>query len=296
MALEHTNPEPGLPARTVLIGAGGFVGQVLSEQLKAANASVVSISSKDVDLSVDGSDKALGALLQDGDAVVVLAAITPDKGRGVEPFIKNINIAANVVKALSVSNPSHVIYLSSDAVYSMDEALVNEETPAEATDLYGAMHLSRELIFKSEVKAPVAILRPTLIYGAADTHNSYGPNRLRRMARDKGKITLFGGGEETRDHIFVNDVAALIGEILSHRSKGLLNVATGQSFSYVDLAGLVAAQFDEKVEVELTERQNPITYRKFDVVALRKAFPDFAFTSIEVGLANAHAGMLAGAE
>ncbi len=296
MALEHTNPEPGLPARVVLIGAGGFVGQVLSEQLKAANTSVVSVSSKDVDLSADGSDKALAAFLKDGDAVVVLAAITPDKGRGVEPFIKNINIAANVAKALSASNPSHVIYLSSDAVYSMDEALVNEETPAEATDLYGAMHLSRELIFKSEVKAPVAILRPTLIFGAADTHNSYGPNRLRRMARDKGKITLFGGGEETRDHIFVNDVAALIAEILSHRSKGLLNVATGRSIAFKDLAEQVASLFDGDVEVELTERQNPITYRKYDVVALHKAFPDFTFTALETGLAEAHAGMLAGKE
>jgi len=296
MALEHTNPEPGLPQRVVLIGAGGFVGQVLTAQLEAADTTVVALSSKDVDLAADGADVALSSFLKEGDAVVVLAAITPDKGRGVEPFIKNINIASNIAKALSASNPSHVIYLSSDAVYSMDEALVNEDTPAEATDLYGAMHLSRELIFKSEVKAPVAVLRPTLIFGAADTHNSYGPNRLRRMARDKGAITLFGGGEETRDHIFVNDVAALIGEVLAHRSQGLLNIATGQSLSYLDLAEMVAGQFSENVEVKLTDRQNPITYRKFDVVELHKAFPKFAFTPVEKGLADAHAGMLAGAE
>jgi len=296
MALEHTNPEPGLPQRVVLIGAGGFVGQVLSAQLKAANTTVVAVSSKDVDLAADGADVALSSFLKEGDAVVVLAAITPDKGRGVVPFIKNINIASNVAKALNVSNPSHVIYLSSDAVYSMDEALVNEDTPAEATDLYGAMHLSRELIFKSEIKAPVAVLRPTLIFGAADTHNSYGPNRLRRMARDKGTITLFGGGEETRDHIVVNDVAALIVEVLSHRSKGLLNVATGNSVAFKDLAQQVAALFDGDVEVQLTERQNPITYRKYDVTALHTAFPKFAFTSLEAGLVEAHAGMLAGKE
>jgi len=296
MALEHTNPEPGLPQRVVLIGAGGFVGQVLSAQLEAANTTVVALSSKDVDLAADGADVALSSFLKEGDAVVVLAAITPDKGRGVEPFIKNINIASNVAKALSASNPSHVIYLSSDAVYSMDEALVNEDTSAEATDLYGAMHLSRELIFKSEVKAPVAVLRPTLIFGAADTHNSYGPNRLRRMARDKGAITLFGGGEETRDHIVVNDVAALVIEVLSHRSKGLLNVATGNSIAFKDLAQQVAALFDGDVEVVLTERQNPITYRKYDVTALHTAFPNFAFTSLETGLAEAHAGMLAGKE
>jgi UDP-glucose 4-epimerase len=296
VALEHTNSKPGLPERVVLIGAGGFVGQVLSAQLSSEKVSVVSVSSKDVDLSTAGSDEILASMIKEGDAVVVLAAITPDKGRGVEPFIQNINIAANTAKALNASNPSHVVYLSSDAVYSMDEALITEETPAEATDLYGAMHLSRELLFKSEIDAPVAVVRPTLIFGADDTHNSYGPNRLRRMARDKGKITLFGGGEETRDHIYVADVARLIVEVLKHKSKGLLNIATGQSVTYHELAHQVAALFDGNVDVELTERQNPITYRKFDVVALQKAFPHFKFTSLNDGLAEAHAGMIAGAE
>ena len=29
---------------------------------------------------------------------------------------------------------------------------------------------------------PVGILRPTLVYGANDPHNGYGPNRFRRLA------------------------------------------------------------------------------------------------------------------
>src|SRR3546814_11446336 len=64
------------------------------------------------------------------------------------------------------------------------------------------------------------LLRPTLIYGAEDTHNSYGPNRLRRMARKDARITLFGAGEETRDHISVDDVYRLILLTLRHRSEG----------------------------------------------------------------------------
>lgn len=292
---EHVNSTPALPNRVVLIGAGGFVGRRLAASLEATSTEVVQLSSKDVDLTTDGSSAKLSALLKAGDAVVVLAAITPDKGRGVDPFIQNINMAANIAEALKASEPSHVVYFSSDAVYSMDEALVSEETPAEATDLYGAMHLSRELIFKSEVSAPVAILRPTLIYGAEDTHNSYGPNRLRRMARDKGKITLFGGGEETRDHIYVEDVVRLTVEVLKHRSQGLLNVATGQSVAFVDLAPQVAELFDGNVEVELTERQNPITHRSFDVTVLHKAFPQFGFTPLSEGLSISHKGMLAGA-
>lgn len=296
MALEHTNSKPSLPARAVLIGGGGFVGKELSRELTEAGAEVVSLTSKDIDLTADGAAGALAERLSPGDAVVLLAAITPDKGRGVEPFICNINIASNVAKALSECEPSHVVYVSSDAVYPMDETLVNEASPAEPVDLYGAMHISRELIIKSEINAPVAVLRPTLIFGADDTHNSYGPNRLRRMARDKEKITLFGGGEETRDHIYVSDVARLIVEVLTHRSAGLLNVATGQSIAFHDLAHKVAGLFDADIEVELTERQNPITHRSFDVTDLHAAFPTFGFTPLDKGLEIAHSGMMDGAE
>ena len=47
----------------------------------------------------------------------------------------------------------------------------------------------------------LAILRPTLIYGAGDPHNGYGPNRFRRLAATGKPIILFGEGEERRDHV-----------------------------------------------------------------------------------------------
>jgi nucleoside-diphosphate-sugar epimerase len=154
------------------------------------------------------------------------------------------------------------------------------------------MHLAREMMVKSATKAPVAVLRSTLVYGAEDTHNSYGPNRLRRMAHKDGKITLFGKGEETRDHILVHDVAALTMLVLSHRSTGTLNLATGRSITYAELAKKVAALFDGPIDIIGTSRQNPITHRHFDVTAIHKAFPTFTFTPLDKGLAKAHADML----
>ena len=59
-------------------------------------------------------------------------------------------------------------------------------------------------------RLPLAFLRPTLIYGANDPHNGYGPNRFRRQAAKGETITLFGEGEEKRDHVPVDDVAALV--------------------------------------------------------------------------------------
>jgi nucleoside-diphosphate-sugar epimerase len=289
--LKHSHAAPVAPKRAVVIGSRGFIGRALVDALTGGSVPTLSVSSADLDLSDPRSAPKLAGRLDGGDAIVVLSALTPDKGRGPETFLKNIQIAASVCAAIEKVPPAHVVYVSSDAVYPMATGLVSEATSAEPPDLYGAMHLAREIMFKSTAKCPVAVLRPTLVFGARDTHNSYGPNRLRRMARKDGRITLFGDGEETRDHIYIDDVAALIVLTLRHRSAGTLNLATGSSVSYAELARHVAALFDRDVTVAGTPRQNPVTHRHFDVTALRQAFPTFVFKPLADGLARAHRHM-----
>ncbi len=284
--LTHQNAEPKAPSRVVVLGPNGFIGRRLVAHFQGQGIPVASMGRDKVDLAAEDAAERLAAELQADDTIVFLSALTPDKGRGIPPFLANLRMAAAVCAAIERQPVGHVVYISSDAVYPFRSGLVNEESCAEPTDLYAAMHIARELMVKQAVKAPVAILRPTLVYGAGDTHNSYGPNRFRRMARD-GKITLFGEGEETRDHIFVDDVSALIGLVALHRSAGTLNLATGHSSSFGDLARRVAALFPTKVDVVGTPRQNPVTYRTFDVAALNRAFPQFQFTSLEKGLAAA---------
>src|SRR5258708_20458707 len=71
--------------------------------------------------------------------------------------------------------------------------------------MHGIMHLARELMLNATVKAPLAVVRSTLIYGEGDPHNGYGPNRFRRLAAAGQEIVLFGEGEERRDHVLIDD-------------------------------------------------------------------------------------------
>ena len=291
--LIHLSAEPEFPARVVVLGARGFIGRTIVGALHRAGIATLPVNSADLDLTTDGADARLAGMLDPEDTVIMLSAMTPDKGRGLQAFLSNIHMAASLCSALAKVTPAHVIYFSSDSVYPMTTGLITEASCAEPEDLYGMMHLVREMMIKSATKAPIAVLRCTLVYGAEDTHNSYGPNRLRRMAHQDGQITLFGQGEEVRDHILVDDVVALTLLTLHHRSKGTLNVATGQSINYAQLAQRVAALFDKGIEVIATERrQNTITFRHFDVTAIHKAFPTFTFTPLDKGLAKAHAEML----
>jgi len=290
--LTHHNPVPGDPARVVVLGARGFIGGALLAALARHGIPTLSPSRAELDLAADGGGDRLAAVLRATDSLLFLAAITPDKGRGVEPFLRNVRMGASVAAALEKVPPAHVVYFSSDGVYPLNGGPVTEGSCAQPPDLYGMMHLARETMIKMSTKAPVAVLRPTLVYGAEDTHNSYGPNRLRRMAHAEGRIVLFGEGEEMRDHIAVDDVAALALLVLRHRSAGTLNLATGRSITYADLARKVAALFDRPIAIVTAPRQNPITHRHFDISALRGAFPAFAFTRLEDGLAAAHRKML----
>lgn len=291
--LIHLNKLREKPSRVVILGGSGFVGKELSATLDALDIPNIKISSYDIDLTQQNAGELLAKKLQPKDALVFLSALTPDKGKGLEAFDKNIRMAVNVVKALELQKVAHVVYFSSDAIYSMQETIVSEGTIPNPEDMYGLMHLTRERMLKFSF-GNLAVIRPTLVYGLHDTHNSYGPNRFRRMAAEKQEITLFGKGEEKRDHIFVGDLVALTTEVLLWKSIGDINAVTGKSISYFDLAAKINTLFDNQIKIIDTERKNPVTYRHFDNAQVFKSFPGFQFISIEDGLSLVHKGTLRG--
>lgn len=282
--IEHTSQEIVRLSRVVILGASGVIGRVLAPFLADRDISVLAVESSELDLLNPDAPERLAGLLRHDDALVVLAGIPPRRGRDLATMVQNIQMAINVCAALSKQPVAHVIYLSSDAVYPRSVQEVSETSPIAPTDSYSAMHLVREDLFRRLVPAPVAVLRATQICALHDTHDAYGPSRFIRMAMKEQRIVLFGRGEETRDHIQVEDVVALIHACLMRRSQGVLNVATGRSISFADVAALVAAQFDPPPEIQYAPRQLPITHRTFDVSAMIGAFPEIGLTPLEAGL------------
>ena len=282
--LVHSSEQAVQPNRVVILGASGVIGRVLTPYLTDRGISVVELGSADVDLLDPDVVAHLATLLRDNDAIVVLAGIPPRQGRDLATMVRNIKMAAHICAALARRPVAHVIYMSSDAVYPRSVEEVSEASHVAPTDPYSAMHLVREDLFGRLARAPVAILRSTQICAVHDTHDAYGPNRFLRTAKQDNKVVLFGRDEETRDHIMVEDVAAVIHDCLVHRSRGVLNVATGHSPSFAEVARIVAEQFDPLPAVLYAPRQLPVTHRKFDVSAMTSAFPAITCASLERGV------------
>lgn len=286
--LVHLNAVERFARRTVVIGAGGFVGHAIVERLQAEGASVIGVLRQQVDLQTTGAAGRLRALLQPGDAVVAVAARAPCKNLSM--LIDNMLITKTMLDALADAAPSHIVNISSDAVYPDEPLPLSEATPAAPSTFHGAMHLAREIAFTEAVKAPLAILRPSLLYGATDPHNGYGPNRFRRLANAGDNIVLFGEGEERRDHVAIDDVSELTMRVLKHRSRGILNVATGQVHSFRDIAERAVALAGRAVTISGSPRQGAMPhngYRPFATDAIRDAFPDFRYIALADGMAKA---------
>lgn len=288
--LTHTRTPAGLPSRTVVIGAAGFVGAAVADRIEAKGGAVLRLARTEIDLTAAGADRRLAEQLRPDDACVFIAARAPCKNPAM--LAENIGMAANVCAALAAGPVDQLIYVSSDAVYADSEGPLTEASAKAPDSLHGAMHLSRELMLRDTMKTGAfAVLRPTLIYGAADPHSGYGPNLFRRLACEGRDITLFGEGEERRDHVSIGDVAEVVVRTLMHRSAGSLNVASGTVHSFRAIAEKVVALHGSKVKVLGSKRNGPMPhggYRPFDVSAIGKAFPDLKLTQLMEGIEGVH--------
>jgi len=283
--LHHNLTAPKNSTRAVVLGSGGFVGGACMRSLKASGVEAVGLSRSDVDLLAPEAPSVLRGRLLPEDTLVFISARAPCKNAAM--LVENARMAETVCAAIKGFPLSHLVYVSSDAVYRDSDAPLSEESCAEPASPHGAMHIAREVLLRSEYQGPLGILRPTLIYGAADPHNGYGPNRFRRLAADGQPISLFGKGEERRDHVSVNDVAGLLTSMVIRRSSGVLNAVSGAVVSFGELAEFVAGQFSPRVSVNTTTRVGAMPhggFRPFDASGIRRAFPDFRIMSWRDGV------------
>ena len=278
--LNHLWDQEGVPSRVVILGGHGFIGSEICKKVKEKKIPILNPSKTECDLSKSDAPEKLKKSIRPDDVLVFVAAQAPCKD--IDMFLNNIQMVKNVAQVIADVGIDHVVYVSSDAVYSDSKELITEKSCASPTSLHGIMHLSREIVLKQVCENQLAIVRPTLIYGLNDPHNGYGPNRFRRLAAEGNEIVLFGGGEELRDHVSVEDVAELVVSIIGRRSVGVVNAVSGEVVSFLSLAEFTGTALNINVKIQKTPRVGIIPhngYRAFDSSALRTAFPNLRFRS-----------------
>lgn len=195
------------------------------------------------------------------------------------------------------------LYASSAAVYGGSERFVEAPEAENPLNVYGYSKLLfdqyvRRLLPNSQ--SQVAGFRYFNVYGPGEQRKGSMASvafHLNEQLKDGDTVKLFEGsggyddGEQRRDFIYVEDVAAVNLWFLDNpKAKGVFNVGTGRSQSFNDVANAVI-RWHQRGHVRYIPFPEHLkgAYQHFteaDISALRKVGYDAPFASVEEGVAR----------
>ena len=135
-----------------------------------------------------------------------------------------------------------------------------------------------------EVRCPVTVLRLPGVYGRSQKDGSV-IGRVVFSIQRAGSVTINGRGSALRDYVYIDDLCRLVMELVPLRYRGVLNVATGESRSILEIVKLIGSVLGKDFEIVCGEavRERDFDLR-FDNRLLLKAIPKFHFSGLEAGI------------
>lgn len=198
----------------------------------------------------------------------------------------------NVLEYAIRMDVKKVVFASSAAVYGDTDRLpVNENYDLDPLSPYGLNKLASEMllkVYRVQYGLAHATLRFFNVYGPRqDPGNPYSGVISKFMDRNKHHepMMIYGDGEQTRDFIFVEDVANIMLSAAGSDFVGTSNVATGIETSVLDLARSVdEVSGVEMKKVHLPERKGEIRRSVADITRLQDNLGPFETVPLKEGL------------
>lgn len=238
----------------VVTGGAGFIGRAVVRHLLRERHEVLVVDTVAPSplpgltwLELDVRDPVLGAELtpRRPDALVHLAAraaVTAYGPAAVEAEAINVGGTVAVLEACRVAEIPRFVLASSAAVYGdAGEGALLESQPSAPRSAYGASKVAAEAYAGAYARAAglgVRILRPATVYGPGQRPTLEGAACAAFAAALVGgrQGTIFGDGRQTRDYVYVEDVAGAFARgATAPGPDGTFNVGTGERVAILDL-------------------------------------------------------------
>lgn len=269
----------------IITGGLGFIGSHIADELIETNKVTIidNLSSGKVEnlknpshenltiIKNNLNDVNLDEILIDTDYIFHLAAMASVPLSVNDPIKCNDNNVNSTIKLLTAAknqNVKKVIFSSSSAVYGN-----NTNTPLKESELmtptspYAASKATCELYlqaFKESYGLKSIALRYFNVFGPKQDKNSqYAaviPNFIDAILNNKNPI-IYGDGQQTRDFIYVKDVAkANISAAKSNYTQPV-NIATGKKLTINRLYEIIANSLDSDLKpTYVDKRKGDITH------------------------------------
>ncbi len=248
---------------TVLVTGGcGFIGSNLVRRLAARGVRLrlldnLSVGTRDtlppgsgVDLIVgDIRDGAVVARAVEGvEAVVHLAASTGVSDSVSDPasdFDANVVGTFNLLRASVAASVRRFVFASSNAAIGEHPPPVDELRVPRPISPYGAGKLAGEgycAAFAAAYGLQTFVLRFSNVYGPGSTHKTSVVARFIREGLQKGAVTVYGDGRQTRDFLYVEDLCSAVEAALAATGSGeVFQIASGTETTVLTLVATLKA-------------------------------------------------------
>jgi len=201
----------------------------------------------------------------------------------------------NVLEAARLNGVKSVVFSSSAAVYgnSINLPLKENETLV-PTSFYGITKMTTEhylRVYHELYGINTTVLRFANVYGERQGIGGEGGVVciFSQKISENQSIDVFGDGEQTRDFVYVKDIAKAICSAIEHKGFGIYNVSTNTEVSVNELIGAFEKVSGKKIQVNyLPARAGDIYRSVLSNKALKTEFKIDAFTSLEEGLNNTY--------
>lgn len=177
-------------------------------------------------------------------------------------FAGSVELFLQVLEGVRLSSRRpRVVYLSSAAVYGNPERLpVTEDAPRVPVSAYGYHKLVCEMLAENYAVCfgvPGLVVRLFSVFG--EDQRRLLVWELFRQYREVAELVLAGTGEEERDYLHVDDLAALVWRCAQSALEPFvsLNIAGGVSIRVADLAQHIGDALGQRKPVVCHGQRNP---------------------------------------
>lgn len=292
--------------RVLVTGGAGFVGVNLARVLARDGFATrcydnFSTGSRD-DATRAGYDEvvegdvldgaALAKATQECDYVVHLAAQVGVPASVADPVTDcelNVRGTLNALMAARDAEVSGFVYASSNAPLGDIEPPAHEGMVPRPKSPYGASKLAGEAYcsaFHGSYGVPTVALRFTNVYGPYSYHKGSVIAAFCKQVSAGEPLVVYGDGSQTRDFVYVEDLAAGIAQAMTCGQGGVVaHLGSGVETTVSDVATAVIDTFGVEASIEhRPERVGDILRNSADISYARSLFGYAPATPLDTGL------------
>lgn len=185
-----------------------------------------------------------------------------------------------------------LVYASSASAYGNPDMLpIHESSEAKPISPYGLEKLMNDRYAELIMPTETLGLRYFNVYGPRqDPKSSYAGviTKLVNALYHNARMDIYGDGNQSRDFVYVKDVADINFHALQNNVTGICNVGTGSSVTILKLIEVLEQITERKLEKQFVQfyesKSGDIQDSRMDPYYLHSVFGDLTKTNLTEGL------------